>query len=479
MGRKAAISPLALTLLAAMTPPHYDVRIIDEQIEPIPTDAKPDLVGITALTNTSARAYELADHFRGRGVPVAVGGPHVTFSVDEALEHADAVVAGEAEGVWPRCLEDFEAGRLGGVYRHEGPVEFRTSVPPRWDLVDTRKVLAMPVQASRGCPYLCEFCIVTQMFGHKMRYRDVDDVIAEIESLPVKEVLFVDDNLTMNRGFATELTARLAEMEVSWSCQASIDVGKDTKLLEKMAEAGCEQVIIGFESLNPASLQSMRKAHNRVEEFQAAIDNIHAAGLMVFASFVVGFDEDTLDEFARIHEFAQRAPLPYVMLNPLAATPGTALYDRVVEEGRWRGWHLGERTGVHPRMEFGHFTQAELFTTLVKAVHRLYSWEAIYERTVPLLARGTFQRDRRSDDLGVGFKFKMFSRVVGSYMFSRDPFKRRMGREVLDMGRKGVVSMARAVSILVGMEAYHRHLDELRVYEQEFARADTSDQDDP
>lgn len=475
MGRKTSVSPLALTLLAAMTPPHYDVHIVDEQIEPIPADAKPDLVGITALTNTSGRAYDLADRFRAQGVPVVVGGPHVTFSVDEALEHADAVVAGEAEGVWPRCLEDFEAGRLGGVYRPEGPVEFRTSPPPRWDLVDTRQVLAMPVQASRGCPYRCEFCIVTQMFGHKMRYRDVDDVIAEIESLPVKEVLFVDDNLTMNRRFAAELMERLATMEVSWSCQASIDVGKDTQLLQQMADAGCEQIIIGFESLNPASLRSMRKAHNRVEEFQAAIDNIHAAGLLVFASFVVGFDEDTLDEFTRIHEFARRAPLPYVMLNPLAATPGTALYDRVAGEGRWLGWHVGERTGVHPRMEFCNFTQAELFTALVQEVQRLYSWEAIYERTVPLLARGTFQRDRRSDELGVGFKAKMFTRVVGSFLFSRDPHKRRMGIEVLDMGRKGVVSMARAVSVLVGMEAYHQHLEQLCVYEQEFVRAESSD----
>ncbi|HMD67484.1 MAG TPA: cobalamin-dependent protein, partial [Chitinivibrionales bacterium] len=231
IGKRAGTTPLALPLLAALAPAHWDVRIIDEELEAITPGIAADLVGITALTTTIDRAYRIADSFRARGIKVVMGGPTVTCNPDEALTHADCVVVGEAEHVWNDLLDGAEHGTLKKVYQSAAPAGYKHSPVPRWDLIDTEKIAALSVQVSRGCPFCCDFCLVSQLFGRTMRYRDIDDIMAEIQSLPKKTLFFVDDNLTANKEFARALMKRLAPLGVLWIAQVSIEIADFPDLL--------------------------------------------------------------------------------------------------------------------------------------------------------------------------------------------------------------------------------------------------------
>jgi len=385
MGKRLFSYPLALPLVAALTPANYDIRIVHEDIETIPFDAPVDLVGITSMVPTIGRAYEIADAFRARGVPVVMGGTHVTFNTGEALKHASAVVAGEAEGVWPRCCADFEAGTLAGVYRAAEPPVFKTSPMPRWDLIDTSGLLVLGVQASRGCPYRCEFCLVSKMFGNRMRYRDLDDLLEEIRRLPKAQLFFVDDNLTADKEYARALMPRLEQLRVSWSCQASIDVADDEQLLAAMARAGCMSIVIGFESVDPAALTETRKFHNRIQRYEEAIRRVHAAGIHVIGALIVGFDADTPETFDHIFEFTTRNNISQVMLSTLTVLPGTDLTERMRADGRLVGADTRLINGVYPCMRYQNFSQEDLYHRYFGLLGRLYDYGVVEKKVREVL----------------------------------------------------------------------------------------------
>ena len=305
-GKKRLMVPLALPTVASLTPGHYDIRIIDEEIEPLP-EKMPDLVGITTLAATANRACELGKMYRSKGVRVIFGGPYASFATDECRNYCDSIVVGEAEGKWEECLADFENGRMRSLYTSDYITPYKTQKPPRWDLVNMDKVFQVGLQASRGCPFNCDFCIVSKMFGRKMRYREIGNVVEEIKAAPSNYFFFVDDNLTINKRFAKELMRALIPLKISWGCMASIDVATDDELLGLMAEAGCFNILIGFESLNPESLDETGKHHNKAATiYEPAIKKIHSFGIQINASFVVGFDNDTLSEFDNIFDFTMR-----------------------------------------------------------------------------------------------------------------------------------------------------------------------------
>ncbi len=334
-GKKRLMVPLALPTIAALTPAHYRIAIYDEEIEDIPENIKPDIVGITTLAATARRAFELGDHYRGLGAKVIFGGPYASFATDETLKHGDAVVVGEAEGKWEQCLADFEKGELKQVYESTTYAEYRSQKPPRWDLVNMKRIFQVAIQVSRGCPFNCDFCLVSRIFGRKMRYRGIDNVVDEIRSAPSKYFFFVDDNLTINKRYAKELMKAIKPLGISWGCMCSLDVATDDELLQLMAEAGCFNILVGFESLNPESLDETRKHHNRGGSiYTEAITKIHAAGIHINASFVVGFDHDTEDEFERIFNFTLEHNLPNVNLHLLNAPPGTETHKKLRAEGR-------------------------------------------------------------------------------------------------------------------------------------------------
>jgi radical SAM superfamily enzyme YgiQ (UPF0313 family) len=461
IGKKAGATPLALPLLASLAPAHWDVRIIDEELEPVPAGITADLVGITALCTTVDRAYKIADEFRARKVPVVLGGPYVTYNADEALSHADSVVLGEAEGVWKDLLDECERGALGRTYRSGAPAAFKNSPPPRWDLVDTGRLAALPVQVSRGCPFHCDFCLVSEMFGRTMRYRDIDDIVAEVRSLPKKTLFFVDDNLTADKAFARGLMKRLALLGIAWICQASIEVAEFPDLLAAMAAAGCMHMLVGFESVNEASLGEAHKRQNDIGRYAEAIQRIHRCGIQVNASMIVGFDNDCLDEFGRIMEFMRAAGLWYVNLNLLDAIPGTALHRRIAAEGRWCNRPNRLTGGMFPTMRYARMSQTALFDAYLETMRTMYSWEDLHDRIVKLFSTGWFNRPEHNADIGLLDKITMSCAMVWRYLVSARPAKRRVFLSLFRLIRTRRVAPEKVVFFLLTVEGIHRLFDEI------------------
>ncbi len=461
IGKKAGTTPLALPLLAALAPGHWSVRIIDEELEPIPPGIEADLVGITALSTTIDRAYRIADSFRSRGIAVVMGGPTATYSPEETLLHADCVVRGEAEYVWKDVLDGAERGALEKVYESGSPVEYKRSPFPRWDLVDTKSLAVIPVQVTRGCPFRCDFCIVSRMFGNAMRHRDIDDIIAEVESLPKKTVFFVDDNLTANKDFARRLMKRLAPLGIYWIAQVSIEIAEFPDLLADMAAAGCMHVLVGLESVNEASLGEAHKRQNNIEKYANAIRAINRAGIQVNASMIVGFDNDTLDEFDRIGEFLHAANLWYVNLNLLDAIPGTALKDRIEAQGRWCD-RPGELTGgMFPTIRYMHMSQLDLFDRYLGALRTLYSWDDLLPRIVRLFETGWFLRAEHNRDISTFDKIRMSLAMVWRYLVRAEPAKRRTFITLFGLIRRHKVSPEKVVFFLLTVEGIHRVFAEM------------------
>ncbi|NVO02157.1 MAG: radical SAM protein [Bacteroidetes bacterium] len=468
LGKRKVITNLALPVLASLTPDHYDIKIIDEEIIPIPKNDLPDIVGITISAATLKRSYEIADWYRSKGVKVIFGGSYITFIPEEGILHADSVVIGEAEGIWEKVLEDFEKGELKQIYKSDNRCEYKTAKMPRWDLVDTSKILSLGVQASRGCPYQCEFCLVSQMFGRKVRFRDVDDVIEEIKNLPIKKFLFVDDNLTINKKYAKELLAKLKPLGYSWSCQASLDLAKDEELLKEMADAGCHYLLMGFESVNKDSLNETSKHQNKVAEYEEAIHRIHKAGMEIYGSFVIGFDNDTLDEFDNIFDFTMKANLPLVILSILGATPGTDLFARLEKEGRWYGSDTDYRGGTFPVIHYNKISQSDIFEKYVETIERLYSWDTLKTKALNLFGKGYFVEEYENEDATFIMKFKISFLITRLFLFSRDKSKRALFLALFKMFRKKQVAVSKVVVFLLHAEGTHRHIQKMKLNMDEY-----------
>ena len=463
LGKKKFMIPLAVPMIAAITPPEFEVRIIDEELEKIPRREMPDIVGISALASTVTRAYELCDFYRSRGVKTVIGGPYVSFMTDEALQHADTVVAGEAEGLWQQCLSDFKAGTMQKVYRAIDPCSFEEIPPPRWDLIDMRKVFQVGMQVSRGCPYKCEFCLVTKLFGNKMRYRSVQNVVDEIRSLPVRKVLFVDDNLTANKRYTRELMQALRPLGISWGCMASIEIARDPGLLTEMRDAGCFNILLGFESLNADSLFETHKKQNKdALIYEEAVKTIHGLGIHITASFVIGFDNDTPADFERIYEFTQRTGLSFINFNILGAPPGTELYYRLKSEGRIYEINPDLISGLFPCMHYNKMSQTELFTGYMQTLQKMYSWESVYAKAKVLFGPGTFIYRYNDGPPGVWFRFVTVFRLLGEFLFTRSRYKRKLFLYIISMIRSGRTAIDMGLAYLLSMISYQRHIRKMQ-----------------
>jgi len=456
-GKRRLMIPLALPTVAALTPDHYDIRIYDEEISEIPAGLRPDIVGITTLAATGTRAFELGDLYRSMGSKVVFGGPFASFMTGEALQHCDSVVVGEAEGKWEQCLSDFESGTMKPVYETATYVEYQRQKPPRWDLVDTKRIFQLAIQVSRGCPFNCDFCLVSKNFGRKMRYREIGNVVEEIRSAPGKYFFFVDDNLTINKKYAKELMRALIPLKISWGCMCSLDVATDDELLQLMADAGCFNILIGFESLNPESLDESQKHHNRGGKIYAeAIRKIHAAGIHINASFVVGFDHDTLEEFDRIFAFTMEHHLPNVNLHLLNAPPGTEVYKKFKEEGRLNVCDPEFGVGHFPTIRYRNMSQIDIFDKYMETVARLYSFETIRKKGMALFSNGTFTR--KGGDISALLKARLSWITFREYVLTRDKDKQQLFRFIFGLIRKREIAIDKGLGFLLSMLGYHRHI---------------------
>ena len=328
-----------LPLLAALTPPGHTITIVEEAFAPDDINQDVDLVGITVLTELALRAYHIGDTYRRKAVKVVMGGIHPTVLPDEALEHADAVVVGEAEGVWPQLVSDAASGQMQRLYRAGKMTDLQGLPKPRRDLIPETNgkgyfPIPIGVETSRGCPYDCEFCCIGQTLGQQYRVRPVQEVIAEIESIDSPHLFFVDDALGLNRNVAKKLFTEMIPLRRRWLAQGTVSLAEDLELLGLMKRAGCLGLLIGFESVQKGTQNEVNKIKNLTIDFYEAMHRFHDEGFGILGSFVFGFDYENKDVFEQTYEFIMRSRMDVVQLRILTPYPGTRLYRRLLGEGR-------------------------------------------------------------------------------------------------------------------------------------------------
>lgn len=380
---------LSLLKVAALTPPDWEVTVYDEKTGPVDLSQPADLVGITSMTCTVNRAYEIAAAFRARGVPVIMGGMHTSSLPAEALTHADSVLVGEAEGLWPLVLREAEAGALKPVYRHtDGPPSLDGLPQVNWDLYRNKGYLPVHfVETTRGCPLDCEFCAVTTFFGGKFRNRPLADVLAELGALRPFEgfvmknvVFFVDDNIVSNRAYTREFLTRIADLDIQWLGHASVNLASDPEMLQLCQRSGCLGVLIGFETLSPQTMQSIGRKSRLRMDYLDAIEKIHDHGIGVDGSFVFGFDTDDESVFDRTVEFVIRAKIEVPYFSILTPYPGTRVHERLDREGRIlnRDWSLYDTGHVVIRPKL--MTPDQLLEGYLRAFRAAYSQSSMAAR---------------------------------------------------------------------------------------------------
>jgi len=377
------ISQLALPLLAALTPPRHEVRMVEDEHEKLPLDEHWDLAGITAMTATATRAYEIAAGLRTRGTKVVLGGIHPSVLPGEAIRFADAVVIGEAEGAWPRVLHDAEHGRLERFYHNPQPDISASPLParrPRRTLFGLPPCV-MPIQATRGCPHDCEFCCVHRVYGRGERHLPIEHIVADIRRHSPKRVMFLDDNVGARRSYALRLFAALKPLRTRWSGQATVGFILDDELFRAAVDSGCEGLFVGIESVEPAARKSIHKCAPPISACEQAIRRCSAAGVLFHASLIFGLDEQTPAAFEHTLEFLLRNSVPSTSSNILTPYPGTRLFERYMREGRilhtrWAYYdHMTvcyEPKGMEP---------AELSEKYLDFLRRFFSWGSILKRS--------------------------------------------------------------------------------------------------
>ncbi|MCK4765805.1 MAG: B12-binding domain-containing radical SAM protein, partial [Candidatus Aminicenantes bacterium] len=371
---------LGLLTVAALMPRGWEIEYIHSFFDEIDYEEKFDIIALGGMTRQAEDIYEIAKNFKERGVYIAAGGIHATTMPAEMQEHADTVFAGEAEETFPRFIEDYMNNKAKPLYRSQVPADMTKSPLPRFDLLkqDYRNY---PIQTTRGCPHNCNFCSISRIYGKNHRHKEVAQVIEEIKFLKsVKRspfVIFVDNNMFVDKSFSYELVEKLIPLDIKWQAQTDVSVGKDKEFLKLLFRAGCKELFIGFESVNPENIKHINKSRwksQRVSLYKTIVKNIREKGIRVFGAFILGFDKDTKDDFTKIEKFVIENKIlgQFSVLTPL---PGTELYEEFKKSGRllknksWQHYNFLDCVISHPNFSVGQ---------LEKAVARL--WEITYSR---------------------------------------------------------------------------------------------------
>ena len=369
---------LTLGVISALTPAEIEVDVVEEEIEEVNFDKYYDLVGISCLTTVAPRAYQLASVFRKKGAKVVLGGIHPTVMPQEAIAHCDCVVRGEAEGCWNELIDDFRHNRLKKFYQS---FNFDLAKFPIPKLNHNHTPFhVVPIFCSRGCPYNCEFCSVTNLYGKKIRHRKVQDIVREIATRGSKKFFFLDDNIIGDVKFAKELFVALADLGIRWVGQASISLAKDEALLKLAEKSGCAGLFIGLESVCSDNLKKLRKTPGNAKDYIKAINIIRDVGILFHASFVFGFDDDDKTIFEKTLNFLEKTKIPSATFNILTPYPGTAIFERFKKEGRllsqnWQDYN--HRTIVFkPR----HLSPEELAEGFIWLGKNFYTKASIFTR---------------------------------------------------------------------------------------------------
>jgi radical SAM superfamily enzyme YgiQ (UPF0313 family) len=401
------LSFLNLPYIAAVTPPGVEVKILDEAYEKINFEEKVDLVGITAQTPVALRAYQIAEEFKKRGTPVVMGGVHASMLPQEALQHVDAVIVGEAEEVWPDLIEDLRRGQMRRIYVGSDFVNPSQLPLPRRDLLHEKFYFPLKLlETTRGCPHHCDFCGVSKFFGFRYRNRPLSEIERELKTLfqkgqvmnPVlKKILslfskdlpcflkrrllyIIDSNVAGDRGFCLDLLSLLKEYDLLWYGHAPVSIAFDQKLLEGFAQSGCIAINIGFESFSTKNLNMMGKGFNQPSRYAEAVERIHEQGIGIMGTFIVGLDDDDPGVFQRIIDFCIDSKLDWALTFIMAPYPGTDSFLRLEKEGRifCRNW--GKYDSLNAVYQPLWMSAEELEKGLKRIWKEVFSTSSIYKR---------------------------------------------------------------------------------------------------
>ncbi len=379
------MEPLAIAALSALTPDGIGQEFFDDRCDRIPYSTDTDLVAISVETYTAKRAYQIADRYRSLNVPVVLGGFHPTLLPEEAEQHADAICVGEAESVWEDILNDAKLRCLKKRYVASSPplegIKYNRAI-----YADKPYLKLALVETSRGCRFECDFCSIAAFYRKTYRARPVKEIIEEIRGIRGRKyIFFIDDNIGMDIARFRELLKALIPLKIRWSGQVSIHIAEDESLLELMRESGCQLVLIGLESLNPATLELMGKSVNKLADYDRCLERFRKYGIAIYATFVFGYPHDTVETFGKTFAFVKKHKLFFAAMNHLVPFPGTPLYRRLEREGKlvYDTWHLeenyhfGEAVFIPEKM-----TRMELTEQSFKWRRKLYDWTTILLRAM-------------------------------------------------------------------------------------------------
>lgn len=375
---------LAYPLLAALTPPDWDVDVCLETIEDVPYDTDAGVIGIGGMGQAANRGKDIALEFRKRGKTVIMGGPMVSLAPELAQPHCDSLVIGDAEAVWPQVIADLERGALKPAYR--GELTRLTYPLPRYELVLSKRIGDfLPVQAGRGCPHTCSFCSIYCMYRGRYIRRDIDEVVRDIRrvrALGFRKFLLLDDNIVSDRDYLIALCREVGKLGMRWMSQCSIEIARDDEALHAAAASGCTLLSFGLESLTPASLAALDKSWCRPEEYERLIARVVAAGIDVATEMIVGADADTPASLAETAAFVLRTPIVAPKFYILTPIPGTDLFARLQREGRLATDDLYGITASRAAIRHPNMTTAELDRVFWEVYERVYALRHILKRTV-------------------------------------------------------------------------------------------------
>lgn len=388
--RRGYMPTLTLPLLKSITPKDVQVRIIDEQVETVNFDQPVDAVGITCLTLNSKRGYDIADQFRQRNIPVIMGGHHVTALPNEALMHCDSVVRGEGEDLWPMIINDIREKRLKQVYETGSLFNLEKSPIPDFSEIDFSRYLKpplssvplLPIQATRGCPFNCDFCSVTSFLGPNFRMRKISSVIDEIQKRGSAYYFFIDDNIIGNISYARELFKALSLVKIKWMGQFTTQIVNYPDLVELAAKSGCIGTYLGLESISTNALRSMNKKLNDVNRYKAIFQLLHKFKIRPIASIIFGFDTDDNSVFDETVNFLLNNRVGKAYFYLLTPFPGTKFYDKLAQGKRIlsKDWNLYDCTHVVVKPNL--ISCEELEFGFWKAYRRFYSVQRILLRNL-------------------------------------------------------------------------------------------------
>jgi radical SAM superfamily enzyme YgiQ (UPF0313 family) len=388
MVRSMREAPLTLTVLAALTRDQKDVhyQLIDESVDRVPLDADVDLVGISVLTGTARRSYALAEHFRRRGIPVVLGGVHVTLMPEEARHFADSIVVGMAENLWGKVVADFRAGRMSAEYREseaDAAAPYYDMPTPRWDLQrNSGYMMPYTMQLTRGCMHNCDFCTVPAVWKSFKR-RPIGDIIRDIKALPPGKRFAIDDVSPFDDiEYAKELLTAMIPLKRKWGGLATTEITDDPELFELLVKAGCGYLLIGFESVHQTSLKRIAKGFNVEAKYDELMRRLHKAGIIVQGCFVFGFDDDTPDVFAHTVERVQELAVDIPRYSIYTPYPGSRLFRRLEAEGRILSYDWGDYDTMHVVHQPLNMSPVELYEGFRWAYRETFKILRIARRTM-------------------------------------------------------------------------------------------------